>query len=344
MNLYVISQGGVVTKQGDRIVVQRGQETLSDRLVTEIENLIVFGSVQISTQALLFMLDKGVSISLMTENGHFRGQVRSSLGKNVTLRFAQFERSKDNVFTLAFTKAIVAAKIENAISVLYRYHRNPHNPAEIPELDDIRKHLAVSGSARTIDSCRGYEGIAAKAYFSAFARCLTKDMGFAGREFYPSKDPVNALLSFGYSFVSRELQSLMEANDLDPFIGFFHQIKYGRASLACDLTEEFRPLIDRIVLKIFNLGVLDADDFYTSSTDGGCYLKKEALSIFVKFYEDKIGARTSQAASFAIGDNEVCGGLDMRTIFKRQIERLCRAITHNEPYEPYKDNEVDSKF
>jgi len=137
---------------------------------------------------------------------------------------------------------------------------------------------------------------------------------------------VNALLSFGYVLVGNELQSLLDAMGFDPYIGFYHQLDYGRPSLALDLLEEMRaPLVDRFTAKVFNQGTLTRDDF-VSSPQGGVYLGQEAKRTFFAAWEQEL------ASPFALGDEE----LSFREVFRRQAGRLARTVQDGAPYEAFR--------
>ena len=132
-------------------------------------------------------------------------------------------------------------RIRNGVAVLKRFRAN--HPQELAEevVGEVEKALGRIDSCTSLDMLRGVEGSAAAAYFKGFASWVPRQLGFAGRQRRPPRDPVNSLLSFGYVIVSNELQSLLDGLGFDPFIGFYHRLDYGRPSLALDLLEEFRP-------------------------------------------------------------------------------------------------------
>jgi CRISPR-associated protein Cas1 len=180
---------------------------------------------------------------------------------------------------------------------------------------------------------RGYEGAAAKLYFQEFSKCLLHGRVFPGRKYHPSTDPVNALLSFGYSFVAREIEATLEACGLDPYIGFFHEVTYGRASLSLDLMEEFRhPLVDRLVLRIFNKKMLDDNDFEEKDMGGQMYLKKESLKIFIRQYEEWCNKKNRTWT----GDDKE---MSWRMVMWKQAEKLRNCIMNGNDYAPFSWND-----
>src|SRR4051794_2333844 len=154
---------------------------------------------------------------------------------------------------------------------------------------------------------------------------VPKELGFPGRQRRPPRDPVNALLSFGYVLVGNELQSLLDGIGFDPYIGFYHRLDYGRPSLALDLLEEFRPsLVDRLTANLLNLGVIQAKDFQRTP-EGGLYLNREGKKRYFAEYEKLLNE------PFVLDD----GSATFRELFRRQAERLAAALTRGEPYESF---------
>lgn len=171
------------------------------------------------------------------------------------------------------------------------------------------------------------EGSGARAYFAAFAKMVRYSFGFSGRARHPAPDPVNALLSLGYTMVYNELSSLLDGLGFDPFLGFYHQPRFGHATLASDLLEEFRaPLVDRFTLYLINNRILQEPDFY-SHTSGGVYLLDEPRKRYFQEYERFVTRPQSAAADEP--------DLDFRRLFRRQAERLRQTLLTGEPYDPF---------
>jgi len=330
MIIYVTNQGAYLKKSGDTLIIEKECEKISQHPLKNIKMAVLFGNIQISTQAMLALMENGCDIALMTQNGHFRGRLASAYNKNITSRLQQFNKYNDPQFRMNFARNIVYSKVKNGITLLKKYQYNQNNPVKIESLDYISNVLNQIKDSTDIDTLRGYEGYASKLYFQEFSKCITsKEITFAGRVFFPSPDPVNALLSFGYSFVARELQAILDAYGFDPYIGYFHEIKYGRASLSLDLVEEFRHiLVDRLVLKLINKRILAKDDFYKDEDHNQCYLKKESLNIFIHHYET---IANTDSLTVAQKNNDV----SYRKIFWQQVEKFRKTILDNEPYSPY---------
>lgn len=182
------------------------------------------------------------------------------------------------------------------------------------QIQDVERQAQAARSAASIDSLRGIEGTAAARYFQGLAGMVPAGFGFDGRNRRPPRDPVNALLSFGYVLVGNELQALLDAMGFDPYLGFYHQIDYGRPSLALDLLEEFRAaLVDRFSAGLLNLGILRPEDF-GETPEKGRILRREAMKTYFACYEKELSSSVSL-------DGE---SLAWRQLFRRQAERLAR--------------------
>jgi CRISPR-associated protein Cas1 len=331
--LYITEQGAYIRRKGPHIEVVKNEEVIADLALRDVTGLVTFGGVHPTTEALLALLDAGADIAFMTQNGHFKGRLVSATGKNSILRAQQYAALSDPGRKLEMARYYVAAKIRNGSDVLYDYHRNANNPFEFGNRQRLEEFAGKALVAENVESLRGYEGAAAKLYFANFAKCLLHDRVFPGRIFHPSTDPINALLSFGYSFVAREIQAMLDALGLDPYIGFFHDITYGRASLSLDLMEEFRhPVVDRLALRLFNKKMLGDDDFEKSGSDGQVYLKKESLKIFVHHYEEWANEKNRTW----MDDRE----MSWRQAIWKQGEKLRHAIETGGNYKPFSWKEV----
>lgn len=319
--LYVVEQGAVVQKEGERIVVRKDGQLLLSVPVFKLDSVVVFGGVQITTQAMALLLANGIEVAFMSTDGRLKGRLLPVESRNVPLRLQQYERYHDPVFRLGLAQALVRGKLHNARAVVLRYMRNhPEVPLEqtVQALEDA---IAQVEGVHDVDSLRGLEGRASAAYFAAFARMVRGDLVFSGRSRRPPGDPVNALLSLGYSLLTHELFGAVAARGLDPYLGFYHDVRYGRPALALDLVEEFRaPVVDRLVLALVNRRVFGPEDF-EEREEGGFRMTKEAFRRFLAAYEERLGGPTPVGRE---------GG--WRVLFREQVDRLVRAVRWGEGY------------
>ena len=304
----------------------KGKQRIAHLIPFKIDQLLIFGRAQITTEALDLLLKEGVDVAFLTQNGRLRGRVVATESKNMLLRLAQYERHQDENFKVDLARTLVKAKIRNGRTIVRRYQINHPEQKFDDELSQIENILKKLDSQIAIKSLMGSEGTATATYFRAYGKMFRTEFTFKSRTRRPPKDPVNAVLSLGYTLLSNEILSLLIAHGFDPYIGFLHGIEYGRPSLALDLIEEFRhPLIDRFILNLFNNRVLSEKDFRPVENEG-VYLTKEALNSFFKAYEKRMKEK------FNYADKET----NFRTILKQQIQRLNKKIQFNQPYIPFK--------
>ncbi len=328
-NLYLTEQGSMLRKTGDRLIVEKEGRELLEIECFKVDTVFLFGNVHVTTPALTELLDHGIELALLTLGGRLKGQLTPPKAKNVLLRMAQYEKSRDPSWVLAFSRSLVRAKVENALSLLTRQHRNYPERGFDPYRQELERLLGRIAEALTLDSLRGLEGTAARTYFQGFALACRTDLTFCGRRRRPPTDPINALLSLGYTLVGSELTSLLDAMGYDPYIGFYHFLDYGRPSLALDLLEEFRtPAVERLVLNLANLRVLQGEDFVVDEEGGGgMRLRRESFKKFFRAYEEHLNREFKDRAT---GET-----LTLRKAFRRQAERLAAHLTRGETYAPF---------
>jgi len=324
--LYLTEQGSVVRKTSDRIVVTRKREVLAEIPCDKLETIFLYGAVQVTSQALAELLDHGIELALFTMKGRLRGQITPPKAKNVVLRMKQYEMASAKERCLDLAREVVAAKIRNSAGLLRRYRINHPETVPLEPIQELELQAERVGTVLSLDELRGVEGSAAARYFAALAGLVPPEIGFTGRNRRPPRDPLNSLLSFGYVLVGNEIQSLLDGMGFDPYIGFYHQLDYGRPSLALDLLEELRaPLIDRFSLGLLKLRKLILGDFQ-QTPEKGCLLGREPLRKYFAAYEEEIGRKISV-------DGE---DLNFRQVFRRQAERLARSLVDGETYRSFR--------
>ena len=327
-NIYLTEQGSILRKTSDRLIVEKDNQVLLDVQCHKIDAVLIFGNVQVTTQAIKELFEHGIEMAILTSTGRLVGQISSPTPKNVELRLAQYARHGEPAFVLDVSRRIVAGKIQNGVELLRRFSYN-HPDREIEgdmgRLEGVAKALE---SKNSVAELLGAEGAAAQIYFGAFGKMILKEFQFFGRRKRPATDPVNSLLSFGYTLVFNEIASLLDGIGFDPYIGFFHKPDYGRASLAADLVEEFRsPIVDRLTLKLINNRVLTEADFYTHTQSGAIYLKKETMKRNFVEYEKCLTEEFTHPVT-----NEKT---DFRRCFRLQAQRMAAAIKQEEMYAPF---------
>lgn len=288
---YVQEQGAQVGKKGETLTVSKRGEVIADVRLLDVSQLVLCGSVAVTPAAVALLSEAGVPIVHLSM-GHWFHAVTSGFGlRNAFDRAAQFERAADPVFCLKVARTIVAAKGKNQRTLLRR-----NGPSGAPVLDEMRRAIEAIDQADSVDQLLGAEGRIAALYFGAFATMVRPRAGsddgeltfdFAGRNRRPPRDPVNALLSFGYALLAKELTVALLAAGLDPYWGIYHRPRHGRPSLALDLMEEFRPLlVDSAVITAINTGAVDPGSFEAGTS--GVALNARGRKAFLNIYEGRM--------------------------------------------------------
>ena len=261
--VYVHTQGAVVGKSGGQLEVKQKGQVLQKVRLMEISHLALFGNVQVTAQAVQELCDRDIPICYFSYGGWFRGITNGMGHKNVELRCRQYLGAMTLETALSISRRLVFGKIKNSRTLLRRNHREPP-PSILPELNRLAERALTAPSLETL---LGIEGAAARTYFSEFRGMIkTESLGFdfRGRNRRPPRDPVNAVLSFLYAILIKQATITALTVGFDPYLGFYHQPKYGRPALALDLVEEFRPLIaDSVCLTLINNGELGPEHFIT---------------------------------------------------------------------------------
>lgn len=274
--LYVTTQGAYLGREGETVQVRVEKETRLQVPIHTLSGIVCFGQVSCSPFLLGLCAERGVGVSLLTENGRFLARVQGPTSGNVLLRRQQYRWADDEARSVEVARSALIGKIANSRTVLQRALRDH---AEKPGSDivqeasaKLRCSLEQIPAADSLDGLRGIEGDAAGAYFGVFNHLITaqkEEFQFHERSRRPPLDKVNCLLSFVYTLLMHDLRSALESVGLDPAVGFLHRDRPGRASLALDLMEEFRPVLaDRLVLSLINLGVLKKSGFCQAETGG----------------------------------------------------------------------------
>ena len=271
--LYITSDDAFVHKERETFIVElKDSEGNSKKAfqapIHTIENIVCFGFKALTPQLMAFCAENNVGVSYLTETGKFLAKVYGAQKGNVLLRKAQYAISDNEFESLKIAKPIIAAKVSNYRYLLLRHQRNhPENISDevINSADILGSRLKNIKEAETLDELRGYEGECANIYFNILSDLITsqkEDFIFTKRSKRPPLDPANAMLSFLYSILANDVRSALETVGLDPQVGFLHQLRPGRPSLALDIMEEFRAYLgDRVMLNLINLKQVNIRDF-----------------------------------------------------------------------------------
>lgn len=262
-SIYVIHDAGRVGKEGESLYFQnfKGEKKLIHPEL--IDRLVVIGKVEISNAALKIIMERRIETAFLNKNGRFNAKLQFELGKNVDLRGLQYRLLEDSQRRLRAVRGILKGKVQNQIVFLQRVQRREHRDVFENSLNSLRNLAKKIETAQNLEEFRGLEGMASRHYYDVFRYHIHPEWAeFHGRSKHPPRDNVNAVLSLLYTYLYYRMDALIEINGLDSGVGALHELEYGRRSLAFDLIEEFRvPVCDTLCCALFNLGILEAEDF-----------------------------------------------------------------------------------
>jgi CRISPR-associated protein Cas1 len=323
--LYVVEQGATIGKGGGRLIVRRRDGTEEAVRALDVSRVSVFGNVQVSAQAVRALAEEEIPIFHHTYGGWLIATTSGAPNRNVELRARQYRLADDAEASLQIAIRMVVGKIRNQRTLLRRNGRLDVRDA----VTELRRLARLAQSSRSAERLLGIEGMAARVYFASFGLLLRDRLGFdfEGRRRRPAPDPVNAMLGFLYALLVRDCVAALIAVGLDPYRGLYHQLRYGRPSLALDLAEEARPLIaDSTVLSLVNSGVIRASDFVRRGP--ACALTDSGRRRVIAAYEDRVDCLvTHPVFGYAIS---------YRRVLEVQARLLARAINGEIPaYRPF---------
>jgi CRISP-associated protein Cas1 len=314
----VQEQGAYVGCSKQRITVKKSNEELASVRLQDVSQLVLLGNVQVSTQAVQVLCEASIPVVYLS-TGHWFYGISQGLGlRNSYDRAAQFRIAGEAETCLKFARQIVTDKAENQRTLLRRNAPADQNTERaVRDIDYLIERLP---SADSLETLLGMEGAIAAAYFAKFSTLLKPrdfdaQWDFNGRNRRPPRDPVNALLSFGYAMLAKDCAVALLAEGLDPWWGLYHQPRHGRAALALDIMEPFRPaIVDSAVISAINTGMVQQSSFENGSN--GCILKPDGRKAFIRAYD----ARLDQLITHPIFDYRC----SWRVVIRLQARLLSR--------------------
>jgi CRISPR-associated protein Cas1 len=328
--LYLTEQGTTVYKEHQRFVIWiPEQENQIEIPIREVERILVFGNIQLTTQAMGACLQQPIVVLFLNLSGQYKGHLWSLESTHLSGELTQIEKRQDTQFQLSLCREIVRGKLMNSRQLLMRLNRKRYVSEVENAIAGIQADIQALNKVRNLDQLRGYEGIGAARYFPAFGRLITHPVfTFSQRHRQPPTDPVNSLLSFGYTLLFNNVLSLIIAEGLSPYLGHFHYGEDKKPYLAFDLMEEFRsPIVDSLVLRLINNSIFKPDDFDQVASTGGFYLNSTARKVFLQQFERRINESVSH--------RDIQSQVSYRQAIQLQIRRYKRSLWRGEVYEPF---------
>lgn len=331
--IYLLEAGTTIYKDNQRFGIwipdKNNDNNRMEIPIREIERILIFGNIQLTTPVIQTCLDKKIIVLFLASSGQYKGHVWNLESTHLDNELVQVKRHGNVDFQLPVCQAIVRGKLMNSRQLLLRLNRKRQVPDVAKAIAGINQDILAVDGVKNLDSLRGYEGISAARYFPAFGKLISNSaFSFSLRNRQPPQDPVNSLLSFGYTLLFNNVLSLIIAEGLSPYFGNFHYGEERKPYLAFDLMEEFRsPIVDSFVLKLINLSSVKPKDFESVITTGGVYLKSGARKVFLEQFEQ----RMNESISHPDIQSQVC----YRRAIQLQIRRYKRYLLHGEAYEPF---------
>jgi len=320
--LYVQEQGASVGKSHSKLIIRKDREPIGEARLIDVSQLVLCGNIQVSTQTIHLLCEANVPIVYLSTGHWFNGITFGQGLRNAYDRAAQFRAAADPKQCLSFAQRLVMDKAANQRSLL---RRNANVPDRV--LDDLAELPKRAAAAGSLESLLGIEGNIAAIYFQHFAQMLKpRDFDahwdFTSRNRRPPRDPVNALLSFGYALLAKECTVALLSEGLDPWWGFYHQPRHGRPALALDLMEPLRAtIVDSAVITAINTGMVQQKNFSRSAA--GCILQPAGRKSFLQAYE----ARLDQLVTHPVFDYRC----SWRTVIRLQARLLARWLRGDVP-------------
>lgn len=329
-SLYLVHRGATLARDGEHLVLRARAEPAVPVHILGIRQLVLVGGIAPTPRAIELLLDRGIDTVWLTSTGRYLGRLVGGPSSSIALRLAQYRALDQPTRALELARAIVEARLRSQARLLHRHARR-HGPD-----DELRRAITAlhfnrlrAATACDLDTLRGCEGAGAAAYFSVFGKLLRNpDFRFDGRNRRPPLDPVNALLSLGYTLLTTLVESCLAVVGLDPYLGALHAPQSGRPSLACDLVEEHRvPVVDSLVVAAINRRAFRPDDFEEVGPGEPVVLTRDAVRWMITLYERRIEREHVYPPA---GQR-----LPYREIVLQQCRAFARALQDGASYRPF---------
>lgn len=290
--IYIVQQNAKLRIHNRRLQVEREDDGVVEVIFTTpmqlVEEVVLFGNIGLTTPAIDTLLRENIPVIFLTSNGEYRGRLVGNITPHVPIRRAQYAALNQPDFVLTTARGIVEAKLIHHRTLLQRHNRELNDPRVAAAIDQLSREIQSAPRKTTLASLRGLEGSATAAYFSGYRRFFAPEWNFHDRNRRPPADPVNVLLSFGYTLLTELASAAAQTVGLDPYVGFLHEVVYNRPALALDLMEEWRPVVDGVVLWCCRSGQVATDDFSPGPPERPVILSDDGKRRFIKAYEERM--------------------------------------------------------
>lgn len=329
--LYVTTQGAVLSKSGLRIQIKKGVSLLQSVPLGTLDGILLLGRVHLTNDVMSYCLVQSIPIVLANQVGSFKGIIDNYSAYSEKLLRQQVRHTASQPKQIRIAKLMLKAKFNNSVVILKRALRKKNNEANDEQLlaftDSVKRFLNKLERENSVQSMLGIEGQVAKQYLGIFKSLFSDEWEFTNRNRQPPQDPINVLLSLGYSILFNNIHTLMKLHKINPTLGYLHHGADEQPSLVLDLMEEFRaPIVDATVYKLVNRRSITANDF--EQQGDRCVLKKHGFNLFIQAIEDKFNSQLIHPSTQDL--------TDYRRIIDSQIRLLKQSIEQDsEHYEAF---------
>ncbi len=327
--LYLTEQGSLLRHEERRLIVEKDGQELHSIALTHVDEVVVMGNIGITMPTMKLFLREGIDVALLTQDGDYCGRLSGPLTRGGSLRRLQYACANNDTFSMSVARACVSGKLHNLHTMLLRYNRDLRRPEIEDACERIASYAEAAESAESRNVLMGYEGSATAEYFGQFPALFKRHWEFDKRARRPPPDPVNVLLSFGYTLLGKAVQSAIETVGLDPCIGYLHETVVARVSLPLDLIEEFRPIIaDSVALRCLNSDIVKPEDF-TSGDDPNrpVVFSQDGIKRFLAEFELRLNTEISHP--------DTAERVTYRRALELQARRLAAAVNGRDPYRAF---------
>ena len=297
MFLYLATDGLIIKKLWWRFIIQapdQWEQLLDNEIpISLVEGIVIFGKIQLTTDTIRACLQGKIPVFFLSKTGNIFWKLDSLEIRNVELLYSHIRASLDPEIALQYSKTFILSKIKNSKVMLQRrkrfYSRDDLDFSQTFLFFDTMGNQVRE--ATSLESLRGYEWVAAVSYFESFAKFIPFPFEFKGKNRRPPKDPVNSMLSLGYTLLAQTVQMVLSIQGIDPQIWFFHAPKDLKTLLVLDVMEMFRAwIVDDLIIRLLTTNKIQISDFIINSDDDQhpCLMSDEWLKVFIDAYYQTI--------------------------------------------------------
>jgi len=331
-SLYIIDPKNYLKLNGQTLELCQRLETGVSKTLQHIplgtlEAVVALNGASITSAAISALLEYEIPLTIINRTGKVFGRLENTTGINIERQVKQFRVAEDEAFCLSLAKLFIGGKIRNTRVLLSRWARERNRRDELNDLiEQLKRFEQDCTDAPSIPSLMGTEGNAARVYYQGFSTILPARFSFPGRRRRPPTDPVNAMLSLGYTLLMYECYTALQNKGLHPYMAFLHKIRRGHPALASDLMEEWRPLlVDSLVMHLITHQLVTPEDFSAPDPETqAVYCQGEASKVFISGFHKKLKTENRYIT-------EVDYPLSYRESLQYQVASLVRAIEHETP-------------